>query len=42
MHGRLGHIDRERKTEPKQIQQLYEVVLSKLGPVLNLQIELGT
>jgi hypothetical protein len=33
MEGRLGGIDRELKTEPKEIQKLYEVVLSKLEPV---------
>jgi len=33
MQGRLGGIDRELETEPKEIQKLYEVVLSKLEPV---------
>jgi superfamily II DNA/RNA helicase len=33
MQGRLEGIDRELETEPKQIRELYEVVLSKLEPV---------
>jgi hypothetical protein len=33
MQGRLDRIDHELETEPKQIEELYEVVLRKLEPV---------